>query len=124
METMSGTLGRGCGDGDSDRPDLEEVSGKMVRRVVYAHEALCDVSPLDFNRINPPTHVSKRAVRAYAVGYREGVDTAQMFSAWILRCHRPDPLRRYFRHRSRPECKGSLEVPASGSDRVPSPTGS
>src|SRR2546429_4344546 len=33
------------------------------RRVVYAHEALCDVSPLDFNRINPPTHVSKRTVR-------------------------------------------------------------
>src|SRR5256884_8410393 len=62
-ETMSGTPGRGCRDGDGDRPDLEEVPGKMVRRVVYAHEALCDVSPLDFNRINPPTHVSKRTVR-------------------------------------------------------------
>src|SRR6266404_4629207 len=50
-ETMSGTLGRGCGDGDGDHPDLEEVPGKMVRRVVDAHEALCHSAPLDVNRI-------------------------------------------------------------------------
>ncbi len=105
-ETMSGTLGRGCGDGNGDHPDLEEVPGKMVRRVVDAHEALCNASPLDFNRINPPTHVSKRAVRAYAVGYREGVE----YRADVFRVEFCDAIVQIhfaatFRHRSRPECK-------------------
>jgi len=105
-ETMSGTPGRGCRDGDGDRPDLEEVPGKMVRRVVYAHEALCDVSPLDFNRINPPTHVSKRTVRAYAVGYREGVEyRADVFRVKFCGAIVQTHFAATFRHRSRPECK-------------------
>src|SRR6266702_1815303 len=77
-EAMPGALGCRRGDGNRDAPNLKEVPGKMVRRVMDTHEALCDAAPLEVNRIDPPARESKWPVRAKLLPTVKASNTAQM----------------------------------------------
>src|SRR5260370_12799816 len=70
---MPGALGCSRGNGYGHISDLVEVTHKVVGAVYNPEEGLCHTAPLDVNRIDPPTHKTKWAVRAAAVRNGKGV---------------------------------------------------
>jgi hypothetical protein len=93
----------GC-NGNGNVSDFEEVSGKMVYCVMDADEAPYDAAPLDVNRIDPPTHVSKWPVRTDTVRNGEGVEhCADILGVELSTACHQIYLTAAFRHWSRPE---------------------